>query len=189
MEMTLTTIIATGLGLAVGSFLNVVIYRLPIMAKRNALKNALPHIKELHKEVNVDPNFDLSKPFNLNVPRSACPICNHQITTIENVPVLSWLVLTGKCSGCKSPISTRYPFVELVNAMAWGAIAIIYYNQTYLLILNCLLASTFICIMATKIDRQEVHNFLIFQFLTLSALQLVYIFSQSAFVEKIMGIG
>lgn len=189
MEMTLTTIIATGLGLAVGSFLNVVIYRLPIMAKRNALKNALPHIKELHKEVNLDPNFDLSKPFNLNVPRSACPICNHQITTIENVPVLSWLVLTGKCSGCKSPISTRYPFVELVNAMAWGAIAIIYYNQTYLLILNCLLASTFICIMATKIDRQEVHNFLIFQFLTLSALQLVYILSQSAFVEKIMGIG
>ena len=189
MEMTLTTIIATGLGLAVGSFLNVVIYRLPIMAKRNALKNALPHIKELHKEVYLVPNFDLSKLFNLNLPRSACPICNHQITTIENVPVLSWLVLTGKCSGCKSPISTRYPFVELVNAMAWGAIAIIYYNQTYLLILNCLLASTFICIMATKIDRQEVHNFLIFQFLTLSALQLVYILSQSAFVEKIMGIG
>ncbi|OBU25604.1 prepilin peptidase [Photobacterium aquimaris] len=187
--MTLTTIIATGLGLAVGSFLNVVIYRLPIMAKRNALKNALPHIKELHEEVNLDPNFDLSKPFNLNVPRSACPICNHQITAIENVPILSWLVLNGKCRECKSPISTRYPFVEIVNAMVWGTIAIFYYNQTYLLILNCLLASTFICIMVTNIDRQEVHNFLIFQVLTLSALQLVYILSQSAFVEKIMGIG
>ncbi|WP_318441705.1 prepilin peptidase [Photobacterium leiognathi] len=171
--MSLTTIIATGLGLAVGSFLNVVIYRLPVMAKRNAIKNAVPKVRELHEADNTDPVYDLSKPFNLNIPRSACPSCNHQITAIENIPVLSWLALRGKCRGCKKPISSRYPLIELLNAAVWGLTAIIFYNQIYLITIICLLSSTFICIIATKVDNQKTPNSLYFVSFVLCGLLLL----------------
>ncbi len=56
-----------------------------------------------------------TEPFNLMLPRSACPQCGHQITALENIPVVSYLVLRGKCSGCKTPISVRYPIIELLT--------------------------------------------------------------------------
>ena len=55
--------------------------------------------------------------YNLVVPRSACPHCGHQITALENIPVISWLVLRGKCSSCKAPISARYPAIEALSAL------------------------------------------------------------------------
>lgn len=102
------TIAACVFGLIIGSFLNVVIYRIPKMMQRES-DNYVAH--ELGKEL---PHTDR---FNLAVPRSACPHCGHQITALENIPVISWLVLRGKCSACKAPIPARYPAIELVTGL------------------------------------------------------------------------
>ena len=106
-------IAASVLGLLVGSFLNVVVHRLPIMSQRE-LDNYIAH--EAGKEL---PHQDS---FNLMTPRSRCPHCGHQITAIENIPVISWLFLRGKCSACKAPISARYPAVELATGLLSGVV-------------------------------------------------------------------
>lgn len=100
------------LGLLIGSFLNVVIHRLPRMMERQwALQCA-----ELSGQATAD-----EPAFNLVTPRSRCPHCEHPIRWYENVPVLSWLALRGRCSACHAPISVRYPAVELATGalFAW----------------------------------------------------------------------
>ena len=107
------------LGLLIGSFLNVVIYRLPkLMERQWAAECAELSGQEPAK----------AEPFNLLVPRSRCQKCGHSIRWYENIPVLSYLFLRGKCSACATPISLRYPLVELVTAALfaycgwrWGA--------------------------------------------------------------------
>ncbi len=95
-------------GLLLGSFFNVVIYRLPKMMERQwAAECAELSGKEPEAE---------GTPFNLVVPRSRCQKCGHQIAWYENIPVLSYAFLAGKCSSCKTPISLRYPVVELATA-------------------------------------------------------------------------
>jgi leader peptidase (prepilin peptidase)/N-methyltransferase len=102
------------LGLCVGSFLNVVIHRLPKIMERQWRAECA----ELSgQEAAPGPRY------NLVVPRSACPSCGHLISAIENVPVLSWLALGGKCKGCKTAISPRYPIVELLTGVLSGYIA------------------------------------------------------------------
>lgn len=95
-------------GLIFGSFLNVVIYRVPKMMQREIDNYVAEHQgQELpHQDV-----------FNLVLPRSTCPHCGHQIGALENIPVLSFLALRAKCSACKAPISVRYPLVELLTAL------------------------------------------------------------------------
>ncbi len=100
------TAIAGLFGLMIGSFLNVVIHRLPKMMQRES-DNYVAH--ESGKPL---PHTDR---YNLVVPRSACPHCNHQIAAWENVPVISYLLLKGKCVKCKAPISARYPIVEVLT--------------------------------------------------------------------------
>ncbi|MBS1187858.1 MAG: prepilin peptidase [Burkholderiaceae bacterium] len=100
--------IAGILGLLIGSFLNVVIYRMPKMMQRES-DNYIA--EELGRE---PPHTDR---FNLIMPRSACPQCGHQITALENIPVLSYLFLGGKCSACKAKIPWRYPLIELVTGL------------------------------------------------------------------------
>jgi leader peptidase (prepilin peptidase)/N-methyltransferase len=104
----LLAVVAGIFGLMIGSFLNVVIHRVPKMMQRES-DNYVAH--ESGKPL---PHTDR---YNLLVPRSACPHCGHQITAMENIPVISWLFLRGKCSQCKAPISARYPMVELVTAL------------------------------------------------------------------------
>jgi leader peptidase (prepilin peptidase)/N-methyltransferase len=102
------------LGLLVGSFLNVVIHRLPKMMEREWEANCAEMAgKELPE----------SAPFNLSRPRSRCPKCQHQIRWYENIPVLSYLALRGRCSHCKTPISPRYPAIELVTGLVFVALA------------------------------------------------------------------
>lgn len=104
----------TIIGLMVGSFLNVVIYRLPEMMKRNWLQQCA----ELHgKAIETLPTF------NLITPRSACPHCGHKITALENIPIISYLALRGRCSQCQARISPRYPIVEAVTALMSGFVA------------------------------------------------------------------
>jgi leader peptidase (prepilin peptidase)/N-methyltransferase len=100
--------------LLVGSFLNVVIHRLPRMMEAEWHAQCA----ELRGEA-----LAAAAPFNLAVPRSACPQCGHQITALENIPLLSWLWLRGRCSSCRTPISARYPLVELLTALLSAAAA------------------------------------------------------------------
>lgn len=95
------------LGLCVGSFLNVVIHRLPKMMERQWRAECA----ELAGQ-----EAPAAERYNLIVPRSACPSCNRPITALENIPLLSWLVLRGKCAGCSTRISPRYPAVEALTA-------------------------------------------------------------------------
>ncbi len=103
------------LGLLVGSFLNVLIYRLPIMMERDWQAQSREMLKL--------PAEPASETFNLILPHSRCPHCAHQIRPWENLPVLSYLFLGGKCSSCKAPISKRYPLVELTCGLLSGYIA------------------------------------------------------------------
>ncbi len=113
------------LSLIVGSFLNVVIYRLPIMLKREWKTDCMGFLSDdIEKDLSVDALLNKTEAikkdhetFNLSIPRSRCPSCGHQITVLENIPVISWLFLRGKCSACHSSISIRYPFVELSTAL------------------------------------------------------------------------
>src|SRR5262244_2878087 len=100
--------IAVIVGLCVGSFLNVVIYRLPKMLDRGWRAQCAELSGEAVPEAPA---------YNLVVPRSACPSCGHRIGALENVPVVSWLALKGKCSACGTPISSRYPLVEVLGAL------------------------------------------------------------------------
>ncbi|WP_407292125.1 prepilin peptidase [Stutzerimonas zhaodongensis] len=103
------------LGLLVGSFLNVVIHRMPIMMQRDWRAQAREFL-ELPAEQTV--------PFNLVLPHSHCPHCDHQIRAWENIPLVSWLVLRGKCASCRAPISKRYPFIELLCGVLSGYVAL-----------------------------------------------------------------
>ncbi|HEX8980633.1 MAG TPA: A24 family peptidase [Parasulfuritortus sp.] len=94
------------LGLALGSFINVVVHRLPAMMQRQWQEQCA----ELRGEELPD-----QAPYNLLIPRSACPACGHGIVWYENLPVLSWLLLRGKCSACATAIPSRYPIVEALT--------------------------------------------------------------------------
>lgn len=104
------------LGLLVGSFLNVVAYRLPVMLERDWKRQCVEY---LHPDQPQEP----AERFNLIVPRSRCPACGHRITAVENIPVLSWLLLRGKCSACGVRISPRYPSVEFITALLSAVVA------------------------------------------------------------------
>jgi leader peptidase (prepilin peptidase)/N-methyltransferase len=96
------------LGLLVGSFLNVVIVRLPVMMQREWESQCA--------ELSDQPAPELTA-FNLSTPRSRCPHCQHAITAIENIPIISYLFLRGKCRGCGAAISARYPVVEAITGI------------------------------------------------------------------------
>lgn len=149
------------MSLSVGSFLNVVIYRLPVMLERDWAEQAraiLNQAAELAQTTTLDqatapPDAPAKAPdeapFNLMVPRSRCPQCAHQITALENIPILSWLFLRGKCSSCKAPISIRYPAIELLTAVC-SLVIIAMFGFTWLGLLAVLF--TWILIAATFID-------------------------------------
>jgi leader peptidase (prepilin peptidase)/N-methyltransferase len=103
------------LGLLVGSFLNVVIYRLPVILDRQWREQCA----ELHNA----PAPNAAEPFNLVVPRSACPACQAPITALQNIPILSYLVLRGRCARCGVRISARYPIIEALTGILSAAVA------------------------------------------------------------------
>lgn len=106
------------LGLLVGSFLNVVIHRLPKMMELRWSAECADMQKQ--QDGSNQPDVPAAT-FNLMVPRSRCPHCGHQIRWFENVPVLSYLAIKGRCTACRAPISVRYPLIEFTSAalFAW----------------------------------------------------------------------
>ena len=127
------------LGLAVGSFLNVVIHRLPLMLERQwwgDVAHQLADSASYRRVFGVPAPRDLALAgesvqkaaealprLNIAVPASRCPSCGHAIRWYENIPVVSWLALRGRCSACKAPIAWRYPFVEILTALLFAGVA------------------------------------------------------------------
>ncbi|HEY3180526.1 MAG TPA: A24 family peptidase [Casimicrobiaceae bacterium] len=136
--------IATLVGLFIGSFLNVVIHRLPKMLERGWAEQCA----ELRGE--ESPKAPV---YNLAVPRSQCPACGHQITALENVPIASFLALGGKCSSCGKPISARYPLVEALGG-ALAAAAIWRFGATWQGVAACVLLWTLIALTFIDFDTQ-----------------------------------
>lgn len=129
--------------LAVGSFLNVVIYRLPVMLKNEWTADCQSFLEIESTQENA--------PFNLAKPNSTCPHCGHQIRIWENIPVLSYLLLRGRCSACKAPISAQYPAIEAITAMLSLMVALRFGVSTETLF-GLLLTWSLICL--TVIDAK-----------------------------------
>lgn len=110
----LFAVLAGIIGLLVGSFLNVVIYRLPIMLQRDWRKECLEYLQMEAEESEV---------FNLSLPLSRCPHCQTPIKAYQNIPVISYVFLKGQCAHCKHPISFRYPAIELLTAITSATVA------------------------------------------------------------------
>ena len=132
------------LGLCIGSFLNVVIHRLPLMMERGWRAESA---ELLGVEIPETPLLTLS------TPRSRCPSCGHQITWYENIPLLSYLKLRGKCSACKAPISIRYPAVEVVTALLFAACGW-HFGARPEVLLWCGLVATLIALAMIDVDTQ-----------------------------------
>jgi leader peptidase (prepilin peptidase) / N-methyltransferase len=113
-EPTFFLIISIAFGLVVGSFLNVVIYRLPKMMEQEWHQQCL---SLQGKEAEAKPKFTLS------TPRSTCPACGHAISALENIPLISFALLKGRCRSCKTSISARYPSIELLTATLIGLVS------------------------------------------------------------------
>ncbi len=138
--------IALVVGLCVGSFLNVVIHRLPKMMERDWRAQCA----EMRGE--SAPREDPAT-YNLAVPRSACPDCGHRIGALENVPVVSWLALRGRCSACSKPISARYPLVEVLGGVL-AAYAVWRYGATWKGLAACVLLWTLVALTFIDFDTQ-----------------------------------
>lgn len=128
--------------LCVGSFLNVVIYRLPLMMQRE-WQSECRLLLEDELTTNKSKQANTSEPFNLVKPNSTCPKCKTAIKPWQNIPIISWLILKGKCASCSNPISVRYPAIEaitailsLVVAYSFGATeqALLYIFVTWILV-------------------------------------------------------
>ena len=143
------------LGLCVGSFLNVVIYRVP-----NGMSIAMPP--------------------------SHCPKCGYKLKWYDNIPVLSYLILGGKCRSCKEPISPRYTIVELLNMLLWLLFALSFHDNIFYLVVCCLAASTLVVI--AFIDLEHMLIFDRFQIIML-ALGVLAIFADPSVVwwERLIG--
>jgi len=113
LEVALSPLILALLGLCIGSFLNVVIHRLPLMLERGW---RIESAEMLGVKIDEQPAITLSRP------RSRCPSCGHQIGWAENIPVLSYVRLRGRCSACSKRISARYPVVEILTALSFALI-------------------------------------------------------------------
>lgn len=136
-----TLVFAGLIGLLVGSFLNVVIHRLPLMMQARWEAEAAELQASLSaQELAPTPR----EPFNLMVPRSRCPSCGHAISALENIPVLSWVFLKGACRGCGTRIPLRYPMVEIATALL--ALAAIWVHG---LSVNGVAAAAFCCVLLT----------------------------------------
>ncbi len=155
-------LLAAALGLIIGSFLNVVIHRTPIVLMRNwqrdcrdlagQAESAAPHEK-----------------YNLVTPRSRCPHCGHAISALENIPVISYLLLRGKCSACREPISLRYPFVELLSAVL-AAVTAWHFGFNAAGIAAIVLTWTLVALAFIDIDHQLLPDVMVLPFVWIGLL-------------------
>ena len=171
--------------LMIGSFLNVVIYRLPLMLKRQWRADAQWILEQEGQEEQAAHDQENSSlddaaktaRFNLAHPPSACPSCHSKIKIWQNIPVVSFLLLKGKCGNCQTKIGWRYPLVELLTLMVAG---VVLWQSTSLLpaLLLLLLSFVFICLIFIDADHQLLPDQLVLPLLWLGLI----INSQGIFV-------
>jgi leader peptidase (prepilin peptidase)/N-methyltransferase len=135
------------LGLVIGSFLNVVIHRLPVVLKNNWSRQCRELLEPDHDE-----NDATKQPYNLLRPGSHCPACGHRIRAIENIPVVSYIFLKGRCAACHSRIPPRYPIIEIATAIL-SVFAALHFGYT--LQTAAALAFTWMIIPLCVIDYDE----------------------------------
>ena len=184
------------LGLAVGSFLNVVIHRLPIMMEREWVshcaelaENQDNNSEDGTNESALNKNATDQSTFNLSTPRSRCPHCGHAITALENIPVLSFLMLGGKCSGCGSKISARYPIIESVTA-ALSIIIAWHFGFTWPALAGLFFTWALIALTMIDFDHQLLPDSITLPFLWLGlglSLWDVFVSSNTAIIGAIAG--
>jgi len=151
--------------LLIGSFLNVAIYRMPVMLQRGWRQDCREFLAQDAAEGDQHATADVAdvpppptvteteKPFNLWGPASHCPHCQHQITALENIPVVSYLFLRGRCSGCKARISIRYPLIEALTAIL-SVVVIAHFGATIQGLAALLLTWLLITLSFIDIDHQ-----------------------------------
>ena len=144
LDPVIATLTALFVGLCVGSFLNVVVHRLPKMLERGWQAQCA----ELRGDTPAP-----EPAYNLVVPRSACPSCGHRITAWQNVPVVSWLALGGRCASCKARISARYPVVEILGGLL-AAYAIWHFGATPRGVAACVLLWSLLALTMIDFDTQ-----------------------------------
>jgi len=173
------------LGLLIGSFLNVVILRLPVMLERQWRQECMAFIGD-------DGNTTAAATttaFNLITPRSHCPQCQHQIRAWENIPLVSYLLLRGRCSSCRNPIPLRYPLTELLTGVLSLAVAW-HFGPGWQAAAALLLTWTLITLSIIDIDHQILPDSITLPFLWFGlALSLfnIYTDSQSAIIGALLG--
>ena len=133
-------------GLMVGSFLNVVIYRLPVMMQRGWKKECLEYLEQKQPE-------DDNEPFNLTLPLSRCPGCNTAVKPYQNIPVISYLFLKGKCAKCKTHISLRYPLIESFTGII-SAVVAWHFGYSLEMLFALLLTWSLVALSFIDIDHQ-----------------------------------
>jgi len=146
------------LGLMIGSFLNVVIHRLPVMMQRDWLSQCKEFLSEncqitLASSQSSKPILDQPQPYNLALPASHCPICKYKIGLLDNIPILSYLLLKGKCRNCQAKISLRYPLIELLTAIL-SVITAIHFGKEIVVIPALILTWSLIALAWIDIDEQ-----------------------------------
>lgn len=171
-------------GLVIGSFLNVVIHRLPIMLEKSWRRECEEFLGLATAEGKApEPRFDLV------FPGSRCPHCEHAIAAYENIPVLSYLLLGGKCSQCKAPISPRYPLVELLTAVV-SAVVAWRFGPSWQTVWGLALTWGLLCLSGIDIDRRLLPDSITLPFLWLGlsiSLFDVFVDSHSSIAGAVAG--
>lgn len=157
-NMSVALVVFTLLGLCVGSFLNVVIHRIPLMmhyAWRQECSQFLAQQTDLPNEHSEPLTRIVASdvPITLSTPASRCPHCAHKIKWYENIPLISWMMLRGRCSDCKAAIGVRYPIVELVTALLSGLV-IYHFGVTATGLFALVLVWTLIALTGIDFDTQ-----------------------------------
>lgn len=153
------------MGLLIGSFLNVVIYRLPIMLDRQWTSMA-------KEQLNIEETEE-TPTFNLMTPASQCGHCGTKVKAWQNIPVLSWLLLRGKCYSCQKPIGLRYPLVELLTSALFGLMAW-QYGDSAITIGACLFTAIIVALTFIDADTQLLPDQLTLPLIWLGLLFNVY---------------
>jgi len=179
----LFVVTAGALGLIVGSFLNVVAHRLPIMMEAEWALECQQH------SADTNTSLQTSTPFNLLTPASRCPGCDHRIGALENIPIISYLFLKGRCSECGTHISLRYPLVELATAIL-SVIVALHFGYSIQTIMALLFTWALIPLFLIDFDHQILPDSITLPLLwagLLISLFNVYVDSQASIIGAIAG--
>ena len=177
--------LVTLIGLLVGRFLNVVIYHLPLMMQRNWRKECIDYL-----QIEVD-ETECSKPFNIALPLSSCSQCNTAIKLHQNIPIISYIFLKGRCASCNKSIAIRYPLIEALTAIS-SAIVAYHFGDTTQTLFALLLTWSLIALSFIDLDHQLLPDNITLPLLWLGlflSLFEIYTSSQASIIGAIGGYG